>query len=454
MEKMEIKEIAAAVGCKMPSGGTVAAISTDSREIPEGCLFVALEGERFDGHDYVAQAFAKGAGWALIHHDCGLGGMPPERVLRVKNTQDAFIAIGGAYRSKFQINCVGITGSVGKTTTKEMIAEVLSCAFPTLKTEGNLNNEIGMPKTLLRLTPEHRAAVIEMGMQGPGEIAALAAAAKPGIGVITNIGTAHLEQLGTREAILRAKLELADALPDGAPLLLCGDNDLLRAVKMPRLHVHFYGIDNAECGMKAKDIREHADGSASFILLDGEAAFPVTLPCIGRHNVYNALAACAVGRELGIPLDSCAKALEGYIPSGMRQKVVPWRGMTVVEDCYNASPDSMQAALTTLSGFQGKRIAVLGDMLELGVLTQQAHYETGAFAAQQGIDLVLAYGVQAAQVQKGAQDNGTRALAFLEKDSLVEELKKELRPGCAVWVKGSHGMHMEQILEQLYAFAP
>ena len=322
MERMTIDEIARAVGCPGSYPGAVDVISTDSRSLPEGCLFVALEGERFDGHDFIPAALRLGAAAAVAHERRDYG---PGTVLYVKNTQRALMEIAKAYRAKFSIRCVGVTGSVGKTTTKEMIADVLSCAYRTLKTEGNLNNEIGLPKTLFRLDRTTEAAVVEMGMQGLGEIAALAGVARPDVGVITNIGVSHLERLGSRENILKAKLELADALPDGAPLLLCGDNDLLSRVRIPRLDVRFYGIENPACGLRAKDLRE-GEGVTSFLLCGEFGELPVTIPCAGRHNVLNALAAFSAGLALDIPPEKCAAALREYMPSGMRQKVVHWRG--------------------------------------------------------------------------------------------------------------------------------
>lgn len=448
MESMNLREIAGTLGCRWAGGEQITVVTTDSRDVPPGSLFVALTGDRFDGHDYVASALEKGAAAAVVCRDCP---GDPARLLRVEDTRDALIAIGGLYRSKFSLRCVGITGSVGKTTTKEMVAAVVGAAYETLKTEGNLNNEIGMPKTLFRLTPSTQAAVIEMGMQGFGEIAKLAKAVKPDIGVITNIGVCHLEQLGTRENILKAKLELADALPDGAPLFLCGDNDLLATVKIPRLRVRFYGIDAPGCAVRAENIRDNGH-ETTFTLVDGERALPVTIPCAGRHNVENALAAYCVGRAMEIPPETCGAALREYVPTGMRQKVVRWRNMTVVEDCYNASPDSMRAALETLGTYPGakRRIAVLSDMLELGMISDQAHYDVGSFAAQKGADLLLAYGEKARFYVQGAADKGVEALWFPEKEALLAELRRRLCPNCVIWVKGSHGMRMETLLEGLY----
>ena len=248
MEPLQLCEIARRLGCLWEGQEQITKITTDSRNVPVGSLFVALPGERFDGHDYVAGALEQGAAAAVVSRECPGN---PEKFLRVADTRDALIAIGGLYREKFQIKCIGVTGSVGKTTAKEMIAAVVKTQYETLWTEGNRNNEIGTPETLFRLTPKTQAAVIEMGMQGLGEIAKLAAAVKPDIGVITNIGVSHIWQLGTRENILKAKLELAEALPDGAKLFLCGDNDLLSGVKIPRLQVGFYGIDAPQLDMRA-----------------------------------------------------------------------------------------------------------------------------------------------------------------------------------------------------------
>ncbi len=448
MEKLTIEEIAQAVGSADSFSGEITQLSTDSRTIPQGCLFVALVGERFNGHDYVADAIKQGAAFAIAQEKRDYG---TDKILYVNNTQDALMAIGRLYRSKFFIHCVGITGSVGKTTTKDMIADVVSAGFRTLKTQGNLNNEIGLPKTLFQLDPSYEAAVIEMGMQGLGEIRALAEVAQPQIGVITNIGVSHMELLGSRENILKAKLELADVLPDGAPLILCGDNDLLRNVKIPRLNVQFYGIDNPACMFRAEQIHENLT-ETSFNLCYHNKQTAVTIPCVGRHNVLNALAACAVGTALGIPMDQCAQALKQYVPSGMRQKIVSFGGYTVVEDCYNASPDSMKAALSTLSSYPcgGRRIAVLGDMFELGDIASQAHTDVGIFSTQKGIDFLFAYGDMARYYYQGAESAGGKSQVYTDCESLVKALKDFLCPGDVVWFKASRGMHLEQVLQGLY----
>ncbi len=450
MERMTIQEIAEAIGSTERFEGAVEQVSTDSRALPEGCLFLALAGERFNGHDYLAAAQQNGAAFAVAQERRADYAAQNGRILYVQDTGRALLELGRAYRGKFSIHCVGVTGSVGKTTTKEMIAQVVSAGYKTLKTEGNLNNEIGLPKTLFGLDRSHQAAVIEMGMEGLGEIATLAAVAQPQIGVITNVGVSHIERLGSRENILKAKMELADALPDGAPLLLCGDNDLLSGVQMPRLRVTFFGIENPGCAVLAEEIFEQA-GETRFTLRHPDGRIPVHLPCMGRHNVLNALAAFAVGRELGISPEDCAQALAGYRPSGMRQKVVDWNGVTVVEDCYNASPDSMRAALSTLGRWEGasRRIAVLADMLELGEISRMSHIEAGQCAAEQGIDLLLAYGEQGRYYVEGAF--GVDARWFETKDALCKALEQESIPGSVIWVKASRGMKLEEVLEQFYS---
>ena len=400
---MRLSEIAGAVGSSVSFDAPVRSVVTDSRKACAGTVFVAIRGEALDGNDFAAQALANGAEAAVVERR--IPGADPARCIIVPDGKRALIKIGGAYRGRFQIPFAGVTGSVGKTTTKEFIHAVLSAKYHTLKNEGNQNNEIGVPNTLFNLTPRHEAAVIEMGMSGFGEIRDLTLAVRPSVGVITSIGVSHIEMLGSRENILKAKLELLEGMPDGAPLLLCGDNDLLSRVRIPRLDVRFYGIENPACGLRAKDLREGA-GETSFLLCGEFGELPVTIPCAGRHNVLNALAAFSAGLALDIPPEKCAAALREYIPSGMRQKVVHWRGITVVEDCYNASPDSMRAALETLAGHPctGRRIAVLGGMLELGAISERAHREIGAFAAEKGIDLLLAYGGDACYYRQGASE--------------------------------------------------
>ncbi len=448
MEKTKLSELAAWAGSSYAGGETITLLSTDSRQIPPGCLFVALAGESFDGHAFVGQALEKGAVAALVHRP--VPGVATNKLIQVTNTQQALLDIAGHYRSQFHLALVAVTGSVGKTTTKDMIACLLSAAMPTLKTQGNFNNEIGMPKTLLELTPAHRAAVIEMGMSAPGEIATLAGAAKPDIGVITNIGLAHIEQLGSRENILKAKLELADALPPGAPLILCADNDLLATVQRPELKVVRYGTSDSSLEVYGHSV-EMGQEDCRFIIRYQGSDYPAHLPAAGQHNLLNALAAFAVGQQLGLAPKLCTQALEDYTPSAMRQHIVHKNDMVFVVDCYNASPDSMAAALQTLAQYQveGRRVAVLADMLELGSHAPQSHYGVGQQAAK-AADALFCWGEQAAQYAAGATAAGMQNVYhFIEKQKLIQALQGYAAPGDVLWFKASRGMKLEEVAKAL-----
>ncbi len=449
MEAVKLSLLAAAMGCECPLEADITHICTDSRKLTPGCLFVALKGENFDGHRFVKSALEQGAAAAVVHQP--VEDAAPEKLLEVMDTQDALLDMASVYRDRFpELKLVAVTGSVGKTTTKDFIACVVSAGFNTHKTEGNQNNEIGVPATVYGLNGGHEAAVVEMGMQGLGEILDLTLALHPTIGVITNIGVSHIERLGSRENILRAKLELCEGLADGAPLFLCGDNDLLSTVKDPRLEVIFYGIDNPDCAIRGSGIKEEGDMTSFVITAEGQS-WPAVIPCVGRHNVLNALAAFGVGRKLGIPVEKCIRALQNYQPSGMRQHIVRAGGVTMVEDCYNASPDSMAAALTTLKDYpcSGRRIAVLADMLELGEIAEQSHLQVGELAARCA-DALYCFGQLGEKYAQGARCAGLdQVVWFAEKNDLADALCTAAKPGDVVWVKASRGMKLEEALQPL-----
>ena len=345
-----------------------------------------------------------------------------------------------------------MTGSVGKTTTKEFIHAVLSARYRTHKNEGNQNNEIGVPNTLFALEKSHEAAVIEMGMSGPGEIRDLTRAVRPCVGVITAIGVSHLEYLGTRENILRAKLEIREGMPDGAPLFLCGDNDLLAGVTDERLRVIFYGITNPACAIRAVNI-EAEGGETRFTILSPWGEYPARIPIVGLHNVTDALAAFGVGCELGVAPEAAAQALADYLPSGMRQKMISHNGLPIVEDCYNCSPDSLRAAALTLGAEteKGRRILVLSDMLELGPDSARLHAECGRFIARQGIDLLLACGPLSRHTVDGAIEAGMERTAWFEtKEALAAQLRTLTRKGDIVWFKASRGQKLEDVIRAAF----
>lgn len=447
MDKFTLKEAAAALGKTANGDAVISEISTDTRKITPGSLFICLKGERFDAHDFAPKAAELGAAAFMVEHPVDVD-LP---CIIVENTGKAMLELSAWYRRKFSIPVVGLTGSVGKTTTKEFIALVLGAKYKTLKTQGNLNNEIGVPQMLFKMDSETEAAVIEMGMNHRGEIHRLTSAVRPTIALITNIGTSHIENLGSREGILNAKLEILDSMEKGSKLLINSDNDMLATVKRDDFKIIKFAIDDKSADYIAKDIEE-GDNSTSFTVCFSGEERKITVPTVGRHNVYNALAAFSVGREIGIDADDAASALANYVPAGMRQRSVDVGKIHVIEDCYNASPDSMNAALTTLAGRkEGKKIAVLADMLELGDYSPKAHESVGKKAAELNIDMVLAYGDYAKLYVSAAKENGLKnAYHFETKEELAEKLFESADPGDNVLFKGSRGMRLEDIMNLVY----
>ena len=454
MIPLKLKEIAEAIGAKtnieIPDV-EITNICTDSRDVRPGSIFVALCGERFDGHAFVKTAMENGALWAVVQKEGDYG---TDKLLFVNTTRQAFLDIAGLYRSKFSPKVVAVTGSVGKTTTREMIAAVIKSRYKTLKTENNLNNEVGVPKTILELDESIEAMVLEFGMVNLGEIRELTVPAKPDIAVITCIGTCHIENLGSRENIKKAKFEIVEGLKKGGTLLLNKDNDMLQSVCLPEHNVVYYSVRDVSADIVAKDIAEH-DGETDFVIVTKCGEYPAHIPTMGEHNVLNALAGFGAGVVAGIEPEQCAAALANFKNTGMRQKIKVCRGVTVVEDCYNANPDSMKAAMKTLGAQKladgAQKIAVLGDMLELGAVAESSHYEIGKFAAENA-DMIFCYGELSRLIAAGAWVNGMRTTAFHfeTKEELAKELRKTAKPGDMVWIKASRGMRFEDIAETFY----
>ncbi len=444
MQPWKLSELQDVLDCVVPGDAEITAVSTDTRDLPKGCLFVALRGAHFDGHDFVAKAIGCGAVAAVTDHP--IPGCP---CLVVKNTARAFLQIAAFYRKKFRIFLTAVTGSVGKTTTKEMISCVLESQFDTLKTQGNLNNEIGLPKTLLQLESHHEAAVVEMGMSDFGEIHRLSTTAAPTVAVMTNIGYSHIEYLKTQAGILKAKLEILDGMAPESPLIVNGDDPYLNPLKAElRRPVISYAIDDHTADVYADDIFR-GESTTSFRIYTPESSYPVFLPCMGDHNIRNALAAFCVGRLAGIEPEKICTALENYKTVGSRQNIVTRNGMTILDDCYNASPDSMRAALSVLQEIpcKGRRVAVLGDMLELGEMSEQLHAYVGELAAQNNVDALFCYGKDSLYLAKRAAEKGLRHVLHTEnKEELCASLRAFLREGDAVLWKASRGMHLEDCL--------
>ncbi len=454
MLPLKLKEIADAIGAKAKieiPDIEITNICTDSRDVKPGSIFVALCGEKFDGHAFVKTAMENGALWAVVQKEGDYG---TDKLLFVNTTRQAFLDIAGLYRSKFSPKVIAVTGSVGKTTTREMIASVIKSRYKTLKTENNLNNEVGVPKTILELDESIEAMVLEFGMVNLGEIRELTLPAKPDIAVITCIGTCHIENLGSRENIKKAKFEIVEGLKKGGTLLLNKDNDMMKDICLPDYNVVYYAVGDASADIRAKNIIER-DGETDFIILFEGKEYPAHIPAMGEHNVLNALAGFGAGVAAGIEPEQCALALANFKNTGMRQKVQICRGVKVVEDCYNANPDSMKAALSTLGAQKlpegARKIAVLGDMLELGTVAESSHYETGKLAAENA-DLLFCFGELSRLIAAGAWRNGMRETSFHfeTKEELSEKLRKTAKPGDIIWLKASRGMRFEDIAEAFY----
>ena len=450
MEQVTLTEIAQAVGgtCVGCPDCAVTEISTDTRTITPGCVFLALRGARFDGHTFASQACRQGAVAVIADHV-----IPDCPCIVVDSTGKALLDFAAYYRRKFQPFFVGVTGSVGKTTTKNMIALVLNAHCKTLKTAGNLNNEIGLPKTLMGLDSSYQAAVVEMGMSDFGEISRLSRAATPSIGVITNIGFSHIAQLGSQEGICRAKLEILDGMAVDAPLVVNGDDPYLIPLKTTLSRpVYTYGIKNIGADCRAEHIVTE-QGSTSFDLCWQGTATHVTLPCIGEHNVMNAAAAFCIGMLAGMAPEEIAGALHTYQPDGMRQNIRKLEEQTVILDCYNASPDSMRASLSVLGQLSvaGRRIAVLGDMLELGEQSDRLHRMVGSMIKPDQVDLLFCCGPESSALAEEAARQGVPVQHFLEKEALTEQLRHTIQPGDAILFKASRGMQLESVAKALFA---
>lgn len=445
----------------------------DSRQVIPGSMFVAIPGEKVDGHDYLADAFKRGASFALIQRDVDasyrtldLRNFPQAEssltaeiaaplCLRVENTVTALQQIARFWRRKLDLRLIGVTGSVGKSTTKEMIAEVLSTRYRTLKSPGNLNNEIGLPLTMLRITPGHQRAVMEMGFYVPGEIAFLCDIALPQVGVVTNVGTVHAERAGSQEAIARGKAELVQSLPaapEGVAILNFDDPWVRKMEEKTKARVFFYGL-SPEAHLWADQVEGLGlDGIRFRIHYQGETLH-VKIPLIGRHSVHTALRASAVGLSEGM---NWQEILEGLSQGHTQLRLAAVRsetGALLLDDTYNASPESVLAALNLLDELDGRKIAVLGDMLELGPYERGGHEMVGLRAAQVA-SVILTFGERAHMIAEAARRSGLRKLSIVEFDTLeplVDWLKKNLSKDDVVLIKGSNGLRMDRVTAALEA---
>lgn len=450
MKELSLQQLAAwCGGTVLPEDANPVITGTqhDSRDIRPGDLFIAFSGEHFDGHSFVSKAREAGAAAALVNHP--VEDELPQLV--VEDTLRAYGDIAREYRLAAGVPVIAITGSVGKTTTKEMISCVLSGKYQVSKTQGNHNNNLGLPITIMEMAADTQIAVLELGMNHFGEMSYLTSIAQPNVVVITNIGTMHIEHLGTREGILKAKLEIMEGIRDDGVAVFNGDEPLLWNLREGKHRRVYFGIENDQCDVVAEDIRQ-MDGGMYFTVRGLGQRFQVYVPQEGHHSVYNALAAVTVGLLQQVSPDTIQYQLGLFHNTGMRQRIFEQNGFTIIEDCYNAGPESMEAALHVLKERQctGRRIAVLGDMLELGSRAMAEHYRVGRLAAVAS-DLVLAYGNHSVRIITGAVTGGMNtkcAKHYEDQDQMAEDLHRLARPGDVLLFKGSRGMKMEQVMKK------
>ena len=456
MKKMTIAEIAKATNAKILAKEnqpvekiTISHVTQDSREAKAGSLFVPFKGENTDGHGFIADCMQKGVTACFTEQE-----IEPQNdcvLLLVEQTGTALLALAKYYRDQFDIPFVGITGSVGKTTTKDMVASVVSQKYNTLWTQGNYNNEIGVPLTLFRLKEEHEVAIIEMGMNHFGEIHKLAEVVRPSIALISNVGVAHIEYLGSREGILQAKCEIFDFMQENGVAILNGDNDMLVTLKwkLP-FSVQWFGIEN-KSGIYADNIQTVGLEQTKCTMHTPKGDVDVVIPLPGSHMVLNALSAAAVGLALGLTLEEIKKGIETFVPTKNRMAVIKLEnGFTLLNDVYNSNPVSAKASLDILQNATGRKVAVLGFMGELGDFAQQMHEEVGAYAAQKQIDVLCCIGKFCEYVAEGAKQNGMEQVyCFDTQEMFWEKGFTLLQKGDTVLLKASRSMGLEKTVEKL-----
>ncbi|MCL2351437.1 MAG: UDP-N-acetylmuramoyl-tripeptide--D-alanyl-D-alanine ligase [Firmicutes bacterium] len=437
-------------------GRALAGVATDTREDVNGKLFVPLKGEKFDGHDFIGAAFAGGALACLFGNAPGTyTGENKNRIIYANPTLKALLELAAYYKSLFSVKTIAITGSSGKTTTKELAAGVLSQKYNTLKTEANLNNQIGVPKTIFRLEERHEALVLEMGMNHFGEIRSLSVTARPDLAVITNIGFAHLENLGSREGILWAKSEIFDGMAPDAAAVLNGNDEYLRTLAGKRENIVWFGFGKANDFFAEEMERDGFGVSCRLRSPRYGLDIRVRIPAPGNHMVLNALAAAAAGSLLGVAPDGVRRGIEAFENCENRMDIYKAGGFTVLDDAYNANPASVKAALDVLAEQSGFKTAILGDMLELGAMGARLHVEIGEYAARKGVDRLIAVGPESARTRDGFERRkgpGQTAAYYPDAKEFAGIFKDEVMPGLdegAVLIKASHGMALSGVAKIL-----
>lgn len=462
MKQMTLQQIAQVCGGKLvcPEGQTIpdteaACVVIDSRQIEQDGIFIATKGERVDGHSFIPQVFEKGALGVVCEE---LPEVLPGVCIQVEDSFRALQDIAAYYREQLTIPVVGITGSVGKTSTKEMIAGVLSEKYNVLKTEGNFNNEIGVPLMILKIRQEHQIAVLEMGINHFGEMHNLSRMAKPDICVMTNIGQCHLEFLGTRDGILKAKSEIFDFANPKAQVIVNGDDDKLQLLGTEAVPYLKSSMTLTRFGrgqqneFYADHIKINGLFGSSMVVHTPDGAFPLEVKLPGEHQIYNALAAAVVAMKLGMTPQEIAAGAAKVQAMGGRSHLIRTNRYVVLDDCYNANPVSMKAAVELLTNAVGRKVAILGDMFELGEKETQLHAGIGTFCAECGIDEVICVGSLSANMAQAAKESGAAGMQvyhYEELEQLRRDLPGLLQPGDNILIKASHAMHFEKLVEDL-----
>ena len=441
-----LKMTGAKAGFEIDENARVCNISNDSRDIKEDTIYAAIVGERLDGHDFARAALENGAIAAIVEKRV------TEKDILVKDTRRALKDIAMGYRSRFDIPFLAVTGSSGKTTTKDMLYFAVSESRKTLRNLGNLNSEIGLPMTVFNLDESHECAVLEMGMYVQGEIDYLAEIVKPHFAIITNVGVAHIQSAGSRENILKAKMEIANYMTQSDVLLINGDNDMLQTVDTGAIKpsVYKYGLE------EHNDIRLISyETTESGMKIRADILGKITeyeIPTLGIHNIYNSLSVMGLCSLMGLDMKKSAEGIRKYQPSKYRMEIKSVSGKTLIEDFYNANPDSLRASIETFRQMQGERkVAVLADMLELGEISEKEHMNAG-IQASEIFDVIICIGSDAKYIGKGAIENGFdkgHVYFFANNEEVVSEINSILRPGDAVLMKGSRGMKLEEVAESI-----
>ena len=425
----------------------IKAVSTDTRKIEEGTMFIALKGENFNGNNYVLEAFNKGAKIAIVDEvKCDLNELKEDvALIKVQNTRRALMDLAKFYREKLGLKVVGITGSAGKTSTKDLVAAVLSDKYKVFKTKGNFNNEIGLPLMILELDSTYDVAILEMGMRGLGQIKELAEIASPDFGIITNIGISHIEILKTRENILKAKMEIATFFDKNNTLVVCGNDDFLGALPNAEYKIVKTGVgENFKIGAKNIALEEL---SSKFTVYDGEKEEEFSLDMPGEHNISNLMLGIAIAKELGVSFEEMKRGLKNIEATSMRLELIKKDGFSILNDCYNSSPVAVKSSIDVMKNIEGKRrIAVLGTMRELGHKSEEAHEEIGKYSKENGIEKVLCFGDFSKNIKEGYGEGCT---VYENKEELIKDLLNIICDGDIILVKASRSLKFEEITKAL-----